>query len=227
MTNLGDYLGQLLSEVVIARAQADLESVRVADLYASHPLLRHMPVPRVRLPEVQIDVPVVVDAAGEADDGGSPRGGVSVGTTRKQFDAVLRANLRANGVRLRAADREALTKALDAEAARLDVPVEVAVNPSYVADRLSRTAIRSLGSSLSDEKLEGLRAGLADDARRTLAALATPPPRVTTSVETSAVREAGPGDRITRVRMTITEESMELTTIDGDDGEATLKLVPE
>jgi hypothetical protein len=32
----------------------------VAELYADHPLLRNMPVPRFRMPDVEIDVPVVV-----------------------------------------------------------------------------------------------------------------------------------------------------------------------
>jgi hypothetical protein len=227
MINLGDYLGQLMSEVVMARVQADLESVRIADMYASHPLLRHMAVPRVRLPEVQIEVPVVVDAAGVVEDGTPPRGGVSIPAARKQFDAVLQANLRELGVRLRAEDRKALNHALDEETTRLDLPVEVAVNPARIADRLSRTAIRSLTPVLSKERLSGLRERLPDDARRTLVALATPPPRVATTVDTPAVREAGPEDRITRIRLTITEESMELTTIETDEGESMLKLVPE
>ena len=60
MPYLGDYLGHLLSEITNARVQADLESVRVADLYASHPLLKHMAVPRFRLPTITIDAPVVM-----------------------------------------------------------------------------------------------------------------------------------------------------------------------
>lgn len=226
MTNLGDYLGQLMSEVVIARVQADLESVRVAELYASHPLLRHMPIPRVRLPEIQMEVPVVIDGSGAPRPDESPRGGANIAQGRKEFDKVLATHLKANKVRLRADQREALVKALDAEADRLDLPVEVAVDTNRLADRLTNAAIRSLGESLSHEKLEGVRSRLGDDARLTLLALRTAPPRVSASVETSAVREAGPEDKITRIRLTIREESMELTTID-DDGETTERLVPE
>ncbi len=43
MPNLGDYLGQLLSEITLARMHADLESIRIAELYAAHPLLRTFP----------------------------------------------------------------------------------------------------------------------------------------------------------------------------------------
>ena len=226
MTNLGDYLGQLMSEVVIARVQADLESVRVAELYASHPLLRHMPIPRVRLPEIQMEVPVVIDGSEAPGPGESPRGGASVSEGRKQFDKVLATHLRTNKVRLRANQREALVKALDVEAGRLDLPVEVAVDTNRLADRLTDAAIGALGESLSDEKIRNLKAGLGDDARLSLLAARTAPPRVTASVETSAVREAGPEDKITRLRLTIREESMELTTIEVD-GEAVERLVPE
>ncbi len=63
MPNLGDYLGQLLSELSIARMQADLETVRLAELYAMHPLLRTMPVPHMRLPDVDLEIPVLIKAS--------------------------------------------------------------------------------------------------------------------------------------------------------------------
>ena len=61
MPALGEYLGALLSEVANARLQADLESARIAQLYASHPILQHLPVPRFRLPNVVLDLPVAVE----------------------------------------------------------------------------------------------------------------------------------------------------------------------
>src|SRR2546425_6475217 len=61
MPALGEYLGTLLAEITSARLQADLESARIAQLYASHPLLQHMPVPRFRLPNVVLDLPVAVE----------------------------------------------------------------------------------------------------------------------------------------------------------------------
>jgi len=185
-----------------------------------------MPIPRVRLPEIQMEVPVVIDGSGAPRPDESPRGGASIAQGRKEFDKVLATHLKANKVRLRADQREALVKALDAEAGRLDLPVEVAVDTNRLADRLTKAAITSLEESLSDEKLEGVRSRLGDDARLTLLALRTAPPRVSASVETSAVREAGPEDKITRIRLTIREESMELTTIE-DNGETTERLVPE
>ena len=226
MTNLGDYLGQLMSELVIARVQADLESVRVAELYASHPLLRHMPVPRIRMPEIQMEVPVVIDGAGTPSAGASPRGGVAIDKARRQFDTVLSHHLKANRIRLTADQRAAMTAAVDAESARPELPIEVAVDTKGLADRFTRAALASLTESLGEEKVRGFSTGLRDEARRAILALRTPPPRVSATVETAAVRELGSEGTVTRLRLTITEESMELVAVE-EGGEIVERLVPE
>jgi len=50
-----------MSEVTHARRISDECSVRMAEYYQSEPLLQGLPVPRLRLPEVTIVVPVVID----------------------------------------------------------------------------------------------------------------------------------------------------------------------
>lgn len=228
MTNLGDYLGQLMSEVVMARVQADLETVRVAELYASHPLLRHMAIPRVRLPEVEMEVPVVIAGSDAPPRGGSPRGGVGTPEdVRKAFDAVLQKRLTANRVRLSADHRKQLVNALDEAMDAPDVPIEVAVDTNRFADRLTSAAIGSLADTIGTEKASKVASGLDDAARLALFELRTPPPRISALVETGQVREAGPAETVTRVRLTLREDSMELTTIESDDGESTQRLIPE
>ena len=68
MVNLGDYLGHLLSEVTKARVQADMETLRIAELYASDPLLKNFPVPRMRLPNLELNVPVIISETPDDDD---------------------------------------------------------------------------------------------------------------------------------------------------------------
>jgi hypothetical protein len=67
MADLGEYLGHLLCEVTRARVRADMEAVRVAREYVDDEsqLLRHFPVPRMRLPMLEITVPVQVDGVPE------------------------------------------------------------------------------------------------------------------------------------------------------------------
>lgn len=64
MTDLSDFLGHILQEVTRARVFADQEAVRVAKRYAADPdgLLKHFAVPRVRLPNIEITAPLVVSS---------------------------------------------------------------------------------------------------------------------------------------------------------------------
>ncbi|MBE9042161.1 hypothetical protein IQ235_15380 [Oscillatoriales cyanobacterium LEGE 11467] len=61
MTTLGNLLGAMMADVTHARRISDECAVRLAEYYQSEPLLQGLPVPRLRLPEVTIDVPVIVD----------------------------------------------------------------------------------------------------------------------------------------------------------------------
>lgn len=225
MPKLGDYLGQLVSEITIARMHADLEAVRIAELYAGHPLLRHMPVPRFRLPEVQLDMPVVIEQMDEPRAGESARGGASTMQLRKSFDNVLTSQLRANRVRLKADQREELNRVLDDEMARLDQPAEVAVDTNRVADKLAMAALACLTELLGPEKVKGV-AGLRDDARLSLLKVQPAPPRLYALVTTKEVRESGPHENITRIRVTLSEEALEVTQIELN-GETHTRLVPE
>lgn len=62
MSELSETLGHLLCEITRARMAADREAVRIARQYAEEAdgLLRHFPVPRMRLPALELTLPVVV-----------------------------------------------------------------------------------------------------------------------------------------------------------------------
>lgn len=59
---LHDYIGNLVSSIQQARVSADLQAVRVAESYAKHELLEHFPVPRMRLKDVEMTIPIAIDA---------------------------------------------------------------------------------------------------------------------------------------------------------------------
>lgn len=63
MADLSDFLGHILEELTRARVMADVETIRTAKLYASdeNGLLKNFPIPRMRLPNIEITVPVVID----------------------------------------------------------------------------------------------------------------------------------------------------------------------
>ena len=232
MANLGDYIGQLLSEITIARMHADLEAVRVAELYAGHPLLRHMPVPRFRLPDVQIDVPVVIKEMDEPTSGEPPRGAPTLEKLRKAFDEVLTKWLVKKGIKLRPQDKKKLESVLEEKVADITQPLDVAVDVKRVGDELSRAVLRMLTESGGPVKIgepaqvKKLEEELKKAARIGFLKLCKPPPRLHVLVTTTEIREAGPSETITRLQLKITEEAFEWTTIESD-GIKQDRLVPE
>ncbi len=55
-----DVIGGLVSGVAYARSVADMEAMRIAYFYHGHELLRGMPIPRLRIQNVSISLPIIV-----------------------------------------------------------------------------------------------------------------------------------------------------------------------
>jgi len=60
---MSDYIGFIFSEVTRARVIADSESRRIAELYATDEVLKNFSVPRFKIPEMNLSIPVIVSGA--------------------------------------------------------------------------------------------------------------------------------------------------------------------
>lgn len=232
MPYLGDYLGQLLSEISMARMQADLETVRLAELYAAHPLLRTMPVPHMRLPDVDLEIPVLIKASQEPRAGESARGGVALADISRKFDEVLTQHLVRTGVKLSNAESKKLRAALDERLTSTGTPTEVSIDVHRIADDLSSTALRVVGelrptSDIAKPALPPMIAAeLREAVRVEFLQLRTPPPRLTVLVTSAEIREAATAENVTRIRLKVSEQGVEWTTTESD-GVRRDRLVPE
>ncbi len=160
--SLGDYLGHLLSSVTKARMQADLETIRIAEQYQSHPLLKHFPVPRVRLPQVELNIPVIMVGT-LSPDGSAP---TSSSNKRKTTDTtVLAKAILASFVELLVeVGGEDLS---DAVKSKLLLDVKGIVSKLYADRGTTATVSRSRSSS----KKEVLRSGRIPKLTNSLSAL--------------------------------------------------------
>jgi hypothetical protein len=228
MVNLGDYVGQLLSEISMARMQADLETIRLAELYAMHPLLRTLPVPHMRLPRVDLDLPVVIEESEEPRAGESTRGGAALADLVRSFDQLLDRRLEDADVVIPENDRRRLRALLNERATRREVPDETSVGVFPLADDLTSTAVRFIEEiRIRPPKLPSdFAAELGTAARVEFLKLRSLPPRLSVLVTTSEVREAGDAESLARLRLRVSEEGLEWTTIQSDDGQPD-RLVPE
>lgn len=65
MATLNEYLGGIFSSITDARVMADVQTVQVAEQYAKHDLLKHFSVPRMRISDIELTIPVAIEGLSE------------------------------------------------------------------------------------------------------------------------------------------------------------------
>jgi hypothetical protein len=224
MSNLGDYIGQILSEITIARVQADMQAVRLADMYATHPLLKTFPVPRFRLPKVTIDVPVAVSEVRGAPKSRAARTGLDMTKARKAFDTALKQQLTRSGLKLAGDAKRKLLVAVEERFEQLTYAEDVSTSAVHVADSVTKVVQESLSRGKLDTKAQDrFVSELRQIARLALVKLLPTPPRVRVVTNTAQLRELSPIEFLTRLQFDVSEQGMEWRGEDGDGK----RLVPE
>lgn len=61
MVNLNEILASLFTDMTIARVKTDIETVNISHLYSTDSLLKHMPIPHMRLKKVTIKLPIIIN----------------------------------------------------------------------------------------------------------------------------------------------------------------------
>jgi hypothetical protein len=224
MSNLGDYLGQILSEITIARVQADLQAVRLADLYATHPLLKTFPVPRFRLPKVTIDVPVAISEVQVPPKSGAVSAGLDIKKAQKAFDTAFKDQLKHGGLKLSADVQQRLFTAIGQRFEQLRAGGSFSPSAIHVADSVSKVIQESLSREKLDAQVQDrFVANVRETARAALVKLLPTPPRIRVITNTAQLRELSPTEFLTRLQFDISEQGIEWRGEDGDGK----RLVPE
>lgn len=232
MANLGDYLGQLMSEIAMARLQADLETVRLAELYASHPLLRTMPVPHMRLPDVDLEIPVLINTTEAPRNGETPRGGLPRAEMRKKVDAIVAGFVQKTGMQLPREMQAKLKAALDEKERLFLAAPETAIDVGRSADEFTSAALgvlkqlppRAPAGGANGPQLD--ETTLKHDVRLAFLQARTPPPRLDVIVSSAQIREGATSDNVARIRLKIAEQGVEWVSLE-KDGQTRDLLVPE
>ena len=227
MPYLGEFLGQLMAELAAARMKSDMESIRIAELYAGHDLLRHFPVPRIRLPAVEIDIPFVNKGATGPDTDGQSF--PSARAVSSDFHPKAVEYLRASGIELPPTRVRRLMTRMTKTADRFKEPAEIPPASGRFSAALADDAFDILTERENERLLPNdrrkIRAGLASIARKSVIKLRKLPARLEVAVTTDEVREAGTA--VTRVSLKVSEEGLEWTSIETEDGRHIDRLVLE
>lgn len=227
MPTLGDVIGGFLSDVAQARVRADLEAVKIAQIYSADPILRHLSVPRVRLPEVIIDIPVVVVDISQPTE----RAGWSIeAASAAAITKAVRSALTKSGLRLPREDSARVVTAAVERAKEIFERVDRALlSPARAAAELTDAVVAAVqATSRGSAALSDLR-GLPEALTSSLTALFVGESKLSPSVHVlvgaGEIKEhSDGGSNVVRLRLTVTEDAYDI--IERDDGRGFL-LTPE
>jgi hypothetical protein len=222
MPLLSEYIGHLLSEITRARVQADMEAVRIAEMYAEHPLLKHFSVPRFRVPTITLDVPVVVKGIHSSDDA-EP----APSLLREVFDALVDDHVRTHGVKLNAPLLRVLKDVTNRVFDRIAQPQGGAMSLSRLADDLVDAHLDAVRTSslAKPDNVEAYGSDLRKSVRLKFAGLRRPGAGIEVGVTTGELSEAR-ADNTARFHLSVTEEGMEWTLVE-TGGKTEARLLPE
>lgn len=225
MPSLGDYIGRLVAEAANARAQADMETARLAEMYRADPLLRYFTVPRFRLPAVKLSVPVAVV---DLPEHGPP---LTVEQAMTSVANMLRRELARRGAALTDAEWSAVTSRLGEAAHGLTADPRAQESDFYLADALGSAAVEALPermreapSSESPTPSTGgsLGAELLNAARLAVIGTRVPAPQLEVKVTAAELVGIDP-NTILHVDLTLSEQGLEWSGAD----DAHSRLTPE
>lgn len=228
MPYLGDYLGYLMTEITNARAQADYESVTIAEKYARDPYLKYLPVPHFKIPTLSVDVPLIINNVQE------PAGHYSndqiLSYMQTKFRNLLPKQLQTINSKFISKDLiNKQTERIFDEFKQFDsTPIRI----THVADKLVESVTQVLKETApfeadkSSEKLAVFAQELRQKLYSEFSKYLRDQPRLEVTANTAEIKNVGSKDILAYVRFTVTEDSLEWTTI--DDGDVSVRrLIPE
>ncbi len=226
MSDLDEVLGAIVASVARARVLADEETIAIAEEYKDHPLLRGMSVPRVRLPDVTIELPVVVEGYDAREEGQSE----SPTTVKAAVSEALKSAMDELGVTMPRGMSTALNKAFDG---RLHGRVPKAVQAREVYGAAAEKALlevvrdQRFGKVFTKTQIDVLQSRLRQRARDSAVKVVPKEGKLQVNVATSAVRNEADPANVTRLRISLREEGLEWALYEREDGSEGQSLTPE
>jgi hypothetical protein len=222
MPYLGDFLGALAREITISRMQADAEALRLAEWYARDPLLKHFPVPRFRLPTVNIRVPVAIEALDEA------RPSVDLETLKPLFDEAMTEHLHESKIRLSVKTRQRVELSVAATLKGIQAAQLPTLGIRAIAEVLADAAVSGMldaaESPQAELKAEQQRNSITTILQNALVNTRNEPARLSVLVTQDQLREAG--ENVVQLDLNLGEDAVEWTITDADDP-SSARLVSE
>ena len=235
MATLNEYLGGLFSSITDARVMADVQTVQVAEQYAKHDLLKHFSVPRMRISDIELTIPVAIEGLTE-------RSGYQLDPIGNAEFKRINARELARFIGYTELPPVAAQKLLTALDSRITALVEQIKAEGEIQKPIMTFADRIVADLFEIGVEARLHEGKFPDGYRQeeiaksayelglglVTGVVDKPvlDQLTVIAESHRLREQRPEDVI-RIRMKVSEDGMEWQTLQRDDGTLERKLLPE
>jgi hypothetical protein len=225
MADLGDLLGSLMTGLIRARRMADEQTAALAEYYKSNPLLEGLSVPRIRIPELTIEMPLLIENHVEGESGEMEDPSKIADIVGAQMkETLLKNNIKTspafNKIFLdKVKDQLAIIKQSGAPVMKETVTRGV---QTAFADALNRTTTK-MDESQKEIISKNIRAKIST----VRIAKAPVIPSVVANIKTADIKEQASDASVVRLKITLNEEGMEWTTQAGEAGGVVRTLQPE
>lgn len=220
MIRFDEFIGNILQDLARARLKADLETLRIAELHSGHPLLKHMPVPRFRIPDMKIDLPILLEEPG------------GTGVSELENETVLQLYEKnfykiVNEFKFEIPANR--SKSLNSQVERL-LSKMLHSNPQPPNKRISDEIIVLIRNSKIEEDEDKLNKAMSffrASFLNELNILRSATDGIKIIPTTNQIRSITEPDILPRLSLTISEEAVEWTVIENANGEEEERLVQE
>lgn len=239
MAKLSDFLGGLVSSFSNARVNADIQSLKIAEEYSKNDLLQHFAVPRMRIQNVELIIPVAVDKLNETRqvtfepiDNKSFAAkayhqvllSLSAGKLPLQASRILRSTIAENVQVLESRIKYNEGDSALEEFSKIIASKVIAEKDSFFLEKNRKPPVEAELVSLHTNIYEALHSNLKSEIK--IKSEVNAIESVQVIVEASKLREEKP-ENVIMIKMVITEEGMLWNKVEKDSGETENKLLPE
>jgi len=250
---LKDYLGSLVKDLNAARYTADLESARIAELYANDPILKNFSVPRMKILDTELTIPIAVDSLDESTD--TEYNPIDNKKAYSFIYSEIKNVIETKSFRTAVSQnlRQSIYKKIDQLEQEVKGGEDTVKSITKFADDIAKTSLDQVKNDIKEsEKFNNrlnkigkknstdtndpreleLKNLLVANLKKYLVQVVKPPKKIVKFenanifAESEQLKNYSP-QNIVYIKMKVTEESMEWQTMVDDDGNVVPKLMPE
>lgn len=225
MADLGNLLGSLMSSLIRARQVSDQQTAALAELYKNNPLLQGLSVPRIRIPELTIDMPVLIENITDGEPG-------KLENTSKiiaELEEQLKSTLDKKNIKVKTSLYKAFAGEVGEQLELLkntDLPVMREAVARSVQDAFA-DALAKTKNNLTPSEKEAIARDLRFRVSKVCIAKEPVGSNIDANIRTADVKEKASNSNVMRLKITLKEEGLEWATQASESGGVVNTLQPE